>query len=86
MLKDEKKLLQNRVKELVKEEKKLLQNRVKEPLPTLEKKWVEELLPTLEKKWDDDLQEYVYLLRLQSTENARPSSSSTEAASGDLHT
>ena len=82
---DEKKLLQNRVKELVKEEKKLLQNRVKEPLPTLEKKWVEELLPTLEKKWDDDLQEYVYLTRV-STENARPSSSSTVAASGDLHT
>ena len=85
MLKDEKKFIQNRVKELVKEEKKLLhENRVKE-----QKKWamhpMEELLPNLEKKWDDVLQEYVYLLRV-STENARPSSSSTEAASGDLHT
>ena len=69
-------------KELVKE----LQNSEKEPLPTLEaKKCVEELLPTLEKKWDDDLQEYVYLTRV-STENARPSSSSRVAASGDLHT
>ena len=88
LLKDEKKFIQNRVKELVKEEKKLLhENRVKE-----QKKWamhpMEELLPNLEnfeKKWDDVLQEYVYLLRV-STENARPSSSSTEAASGDLHT
>ena len=85
LLKDEEKLLQDRVKELVKEEKKLLQNRVKEPLPTLEKKWVEELLPTHEKKWDNDLQEYVYRLR-ESTENAMPSRSSTEVASGDLHT
>ena len=66
--------LQDRLSE---DEKKLLQNR--------EKKCVEELLTTLEKKWDDDLQEYVYLTRV-STENARPSSSSTVAASGDLHT
>jgi hypothetical protein len=43
-------------------------------------------LAKYEKKWDPALQEYVYLLRLQSTENARPSSSSTEAAPGDLHT
>jgi hypothetical protein len=39
-----------------------------------------------EKKWDPVLQEYVFRVELQPTENARPSSSSTEAASGDLHT
>ena len=39
-----------------------------------------------DKKWDHALQEYVFLVELQPTENARPSSSSTEAASGDLHT
>ena len=50
-----------------------------------EKRLVQQLAK-YEKKWDPALQEYVYLLRLQSTENERPSSSSTEAASGDLHT
>ena len=39
-----------------------------------------------DKKWDPALQEYVFRLELQPTENARSSSSSTEAASGDLHT
>ena len=39
-----------------------------------------------DKKWDPALQEYVFRVELQPTENARPSSSSTEAASGDLHT
>ena len=39
-----------------------------------------------EKKWDPVLEEYVFRVELQPTENARPSSSSTEAASGDLHT
>ena len=33
-----------------------------------------------DKKWDHALQEYVFLVELQPTENARPSSSSTEAA------
>ena len=44
------------------------------------------LCKDLDKKWDPDLQEYVFRVELQPTENARPSSSSTEAASGDLHT
>jgi len=39
-----------------------------------------------DKKWDPAPQEYVFRVELQPTENARPSSSSTEAASGDLHT
>ena len=46
-------------------------------------KW---LFKDRDKKWDPAPQEYVFRVELQPTENARPSSSSTEAASGDLHT
>ena len=57
------------------------------PLSALHKeKQLVQQLANSEKKWDPALQEYVYLLRLQSTENEMPSSSSTEAAPGDLHT
>ena len=56
------------------------------PLASYTHKDEKQLLQNREQNWDPVLQYNVYLLRLQSTENARPSSSSTEAASGDLHT
>ena len=56
----------------------------RKPLSCYMHKDPKQLIQNCEKKWDTE--EYVYLVRLQSTENEKPSSSSTEAASGDLHT